>query len=338
LALLKKAAHDGRLHARGVSSVAALELALAVAETRVRQLKYLLEDDDDDGDGDAGVLDLPKFSDRQWCRLLNNTCFAVGVEGLPLPCGHLQAEADFFAKGAKGAANTALVVEQAAATKETGQEAAEEAAPATEADDEEPCARPVSSGSNSSQGAAAADCDHASDAESARPDWASSDPVALDSSGEVNAAGDDVAAALDDDAGWSGSVREEQVLEVGSFEDNGGLQAEERIAAMADSMTRECIEEDGVPLDVELRKRVYTALAGIARYSSQSQIDGSRNVWVLKPAGKSRGRGIRVFNRLDQIMHYIGEETPDDHLWVRTDSVRLATPRPLPFALRFASL
>jgi hypothetical protein len=43
---------------------------------------------------------------------------------------------------------------------------------------------------------------------------------------------------------------------------------------------------------------------------------GQRNVWVLKPAGKSRGRGIRVFNRLDQIMHYIGEETPEDHLWV----------------------
>jgi hypothetical protein len=336
LALLKKAAHDGRLHARGVSSVAALELALQVAETRVRHLKYLQEDDGDDGDGDAGVLDLPRFSDRQWCRLLNNTCFAVGIEGLPLACDHPQAEADFFARGAKGAANTASAVEQAA-TKAAGtrhraaeaeQEAAEEAAVVTEVGDEEArAASPRPSGSISPQRAVAVDSEHASGAESARPDWASSE---LDNSGEVNAAeeDDDVAAALDHDVGCSASAREEQAPEMGSLEDTRSSQADERMAAMANSTTPQCVEEDGVPLDGELRTRVYKALAGIARYSSQSELDGSRNVWVLKPAGKSRGRGIRVFNRLDQIMHYIGEETPDDHLWVRTNPARLTHPSP----------
>ena len=45
-------------------------------------------------------------------------------------------------------------------------------------------------------------------------------------------------------------------------------------------------------------------------------LSGCRNCWVLKPAGKSRGRGIKVLNQLEQIMNYIGQETPEDDLWV----------------------
>lgn len=36
--------------------------------------------------------------------------------------------------------------------------------------------------------------------------------------------------------------------------------------------------------------------------SPQSRIDGERNVWLLKPAGKSRGRGIELSSRLDKIL------------------------------------
>lgn len=32
------------------------------------------------------------------------------------------------------------------------------------------------------------------------------------------------------------------------------------------------------------------------------------NVWIVKPAGKSRGRGIRLFNDLDQLFAYIKGE------------------------------
>ena len=40
----------------------------------------------------------------------------------------------------------------------------------------------------------------------------------------------------------------------------------------------------------------------------QTHIDGMNNVWIVKPAGKSRGRGIRLFNDLDQLFAYIKGE------------------------------
>eukprot|EP00002_Diphylleia_rotans_P020500 TRINITY_DN3974_c1_g1_i6.p1 TRINITY_DN3974_c1_g1~~TRINITY_DN3974_c1_g1_i6.p1 ORF type:complete len:725 (-),score=132.85 TRINITY_DN3974_c1_g1_i6:1220-3394(-) len=42
--------------------------------------------------------------------------------------------------------------------------------------------------------------------------------------------------------------------------------------------------------------------------SPQFQLNGTHNVWIVKPAGKSRGRGIEVFNRLDKLMEYISVE------------------------------
>ena len=99
---------------------------------RVRQFKFLVDDGDDADDG-AGLLELPKFSDRQWCRLLNNTCFAVGVEGLPLACGDDQLEAAFFARGGgrvRAATPAATLVPAAAAAaraKATEEEATSQA-------------------------------------------------------------------------------------------------------------------------------------------------------------------------------------------------------------------
>eukprot|EP00959_Pyramimonas_sp_CCMP1952_P393504 8245228-Pyramimonas_sp.AAC.1 len=99
-------------------------------------------------------------------------------------------------------------------------------------------------------------------------------------------------------------------------------------------------------IDAAVLSRVKAVLSGLQAHAGpQFSIDGSRNCWVLKPAGKSRGRGIRIYNQasartkyllkqsnqraqadagfligwwvqLDLIMHYIGEETPEDQFWV----------------------
>lgn len=41
----------------------------------------------------------------------------------------------------------------------------------------------------------------------------------------------------------------------------------------------------------------------------QTHISGTNNIWIVKPAGKSRGRGIRLFNDPEALLQYTrGEE------------------------------
>lgn len=45
-----------------------------------------------------------------------------------------------------------------------------------------------------------------------------------------------------------------------------------------------------------LKAEVTQALADLAQWHVQSGIDGASNIWILKPGGKSRGRGISCTN------------------------------------------
>ena len=45
-----------------------------------------------------------------------------------------------------------------------------------------------------------------------------------------------------------------------------------------------------------LKAEVTHALAELAQWHVQSGIDGASNIWILKPGGKSRGRGISCTN------------------------------------------
>jgi tubulin monoglycylase TTLL3/8 len=36
----------------------------------------------------------------------------------------------------------------------------------------------------------------------------------------------------------------------------------------------------------------------------QTSLNGLRNMWIVKPGGSSRGRDIKVFNKLSEILHY----------------------------------
>lgn len=49
---------------------------------------------------------------------------------------------------------------------------------------------------------------------------------------------------------------------------------------------------------------------------SDSLVSKSRNIWIVKPAGMSRGRGIRVFNNLDLLLEYADVENHKECQWV----------------------
>lgn len=52
-------------------------------------------------------------------------------------------------------------------------------------------------------------------------------------------------------------------------------------------------------------------------YCSQMKIDGYRNIWILKPGAKSRGRGIEIKNRLNDILNLTSDNVfKKENRWV----------------------
>ena len=47
------------------------------------------------------------------------------------------------------------------------------------------------------------------------------------------------------------------------------------------------------------------------------KIDGYRNIWILKPGAKSRGRGIEIKNRLSDILNLTSDNVfKKENRWV----------------------
>ncbi|GBG26739.1 Tubulin glycylase 3B [Hondaea fermentalgiana] len=72
-------------------------------------------------------------------------------------------------------------------------------------------------------------------------------------------------------------------------------------------------ETDGVV------QRCTETLAQLMEFrGDQGRINGAdgRNVWIVKPAGKSRGRGIQCFDNLEQLFRYTRANTQETTKWV----------------------
>ncbi|VTJ81309.1 Hypothetical predicted protein [Marmota monax] len=55
----------------------------------------------------------------------------------------------------------------------------------------------------------------------------------------------------------------------------------------------------------------------ITSVNPQTEIDGLRNIWIIKPAAKSRGRDIVCMDRVEDILELAAEELPSkDNKWV----------------------
>ena len=65
-----------------------------------------------------------------------------------------------------------------------------------------------------------------------------------------------------------------------------------------------CSEVDGMDEAACLVLADYV-ISELTRHQVQTHINGSSNLWIVKPAGKSRGRGIRLFNDQDALFQYI---------------------------------
>lgn len=61
-------------------------------------------------------------------------------------------------------------------------------------------------------------------------------------------------------------------------------------------------DEDRPGVDVQLLQEAREVLEALKAVLPQFGIDGVQNIWVLKPAGKSRGRGIQLSARLEKIL------------------------------------
>lgn len=48
-----------------------------------------------------------------------------------------------------------------------------------------------------------------------------------------------------------------------------------------------------------------SVLDALAAVNLQTHVNGTNNIWIVKPGGKSRGRGIRLFNCMHALMQYI---------------------------------
>lgn len=64
---------------------------------------------------------------------------------------------------------------------------------------------------------------------------------------------------------------------------------------------------------INLMKDVKVILERLEQKFPQFSINGDKNIWIAKPAGLSRGRGIQVFSHLEEIEEYTRGK---DHNWI----------------------
>jgi tubulin monoglycylase TTLL3/8 len=58
------------------------------------------------------------------------------------------------------------------------------------------------------------------------------------------------------------------------------------------------------------------ALQRITPYWPQLYVDGTMNIWICKPGARSRGKGITIMNKLENIMELLSQSNYRESNWV----------------------
>eukprot|EP01136_Pigoraptor_vietnamica_P036242 Opistho-1_new@102558 len=66
----------------------------------------------------------------------------------------------------------------------------------------------------------------------------------------------------------------------------------------------------------ELNHEIDVALRTVKEMDPQYSMSGRRNVWIVKPGAKSRGRGIQCMNDLDEILRLADSDERHEERWV----------------------
>eukprot|EP00892_Ulva_mutabilis_P008450 jgi/Ulvmu1/5978/UM026_0102.1 len=164
-----------------------------------------------------------------------------------------------------------------------------------------PSSRTVSSAASARRSSAgtslAGRCSGAGDAGERRPPHA-----------EVTDDGDDSSGS--DSEGESNEEEEEE--EVGEAEVRRRAQAELEADAARAMHFGKVDEAEVEKMSSELRAEVLEVLAELRQRVPQWELDGPDNIWILKPGGKSRGRGIHCFNNLAKLRHQVRTDSCQD--------------------------
>ena len=57
-------------------------------------------------------------------------------------------------------------------------------------------------------------------------------------------------------------------------------------------------------MDTSLVREVHEVLKKMEEINPQYRLNGTQNIWIAKPGGLSRGRGIKVIRSLAEIIEY----------------------------------
>jgi tubulin monoglycylase TTLL3/8 len=108
--------------------------------------------------------------------------------------------------------------------------------------------------------------------------------------------------------------RTKQLMSAKSLAENVIEEVDEDENASEDEGEEESIddEEEAVKLTPLEQECKYT-LSKLEEKYPQTNMNGKKNIWIVKPAGLSRGRGIELFSSFHEIYHHLKTR---DFSWV----------------------